>query len=87
MKKLLFLRKGLSLLQVCFWDHAIYTSTKSAVDAITRAMAFELGQHNIRVNAVNPTIVWTAMGKKVWEGTEKAKVMENRTPLKRFAGN
>ena len=38
-----------------------YASTKGAVDAMTRALARELGPHGIRVNAVAPGIVATEM--------------------------
>ena len=38
---------------------AVYTGTKGAVDAITRALAKELGPKNIRVNAINPGMVET----------------------------
>lgn len=37
--------------------YAIYASTKSAVEGLTRGMAVELGQYNIRVNAVAPAYV------------------------------
>jgi 3-oxoacyl-[acyl-carrier protein] reductase len=35
-------------------NSTIYTATKGAVDAITRALAKELGPRKIRINAVNP---------------------------------
>lgn len=38
-----------------------YASTKGAVDAMTRALARELGPHGIRVNAVAPGLVATEM--------------------------
>ena len=38
---------------------SIYTGTKGAVDAITRALAKELGPKNIRVNAINPGLTAT----------------------------
>lgn len=38
---------------------AIYSATKSAVDAITRVLAKELGPRRIRVNAINPGMVET----------------------------
>lgn len=44
---------------------AIYSSTKGAVDTITKALAKELGSRNIRVNAINPGFVVT-------EGTHAA---------------
>jgi 3-oxoacyl-[acyl-carrier protein] reductase len=44
---------------------SVYSSTKGAVDTITRVLAKELGPKNIRVNAVNP-------GFTVTEGTHSA---------------
>jgi 3-oxoacyl-[acyl-carrier protein] reductase len=43
----------------------IYSSTKGAVDTITKALAKELGSRKIRVNAINPGLVIT-------EGTQTA---------------
>uniref|UniRef100_H0WCF4 Dicarbonyl and L-xylulose reductase n=1 Tax=Cavia porcellus TaxID=10141 RepID=H0WCF4_CAVPO len=39
----------------------------------------------IRVNAVNPTVVMTPMGKANWSNPDKAKVMLDRIPLGKFA--
>jgi len=44
---------------------AVYSSTKAAVDTITKALAKELGSRNIRVNSINPGFVVT-------EGTHSA---------------
>ncbi len=38
---------------------SIYAATKSAVNGITRVLAKELGQRNIRVNSINPGVVAT----------------------------
>ncbi len=57
--------------------------SKAAVDMLTNMGALELGQHGIRVNSVNPTVVMTSMGKEVWGG-EKGAPMRNRIPLGRF---
>jgi 3-oxoacyl-[acyl-carrier protein] reductase len=38
---------------------AVYTATKSAVDAITHVLAKELGPKKIRVNSINPGMVET----------------------------
>ena len=35
-------------------DHAVYAGTKSGVNGLTRALAWELGRYNITVNAVSP---------------------------------
>src|SRR5256712_5760656 len=40
-------------------NSSVYTGTKGAVDAITRALAKELGPRNIRVNAIHPGMVET----------------------------
>ena len=37
--------------------YAIYCSAKNAVEGLTKGMAFELGTHNIRVNAIGPGLV------------------------------
>lgn len=40
---------------------AVYAMTKHAIEGLTKAMAIELGEHKIRVNAVAPTVVETSM--------------------------
>ncbi len=64
---------------------SVYSATKAAVDAITKAHAKELGPRNIRVNAVNPGMVST-------EGSDSQgitvsdfrKQIEAQTPLGRI---
>jgi len=65
-------------------DHAIYSASKAALDALTRAMALELGPHGIRVNAVNPTVIMTEMAKVGWSDPAKANEMLAKIPLRRF---
>jgi len=38
---------------------AIYCMTKAAIDHLTRCLAFEWAPHNVTVNAVAPTFIWT----------------------------
>jgi NAD(P)-dependent dehydrogenase (short-subunit alcohol dehydrogenase family) len=40
---------------------AVYCATKHAVEGLTRALAWELGPHQIRANTVCPTFIETAM--------------------------
>lgn len=40
---------------------SIYSMTKGAIDSLTKALAFELGVHGIRVNAIAPGTVNTPM--------------------------
>jgi len=66
-------------------DHTLYCSTKAAMDMFTKSLALELGPHKIRVNAVNPTVVMTDMGRIGWSDPAKAKPMLDTIPLGRFA--
>lgn len=68
-----------------FLDHSTYSASKAGVDALTRAFALELGPRKIRVNSVNPTVVWTAMSIPNWSDPVKAESVTNRIPLRRFA--
>jgi dihydroanticapsin dehydrogenase len=46
-----------------------YNSTKAAIASMTRCMALDLAEHNIRVNAVGPGSVWTPIVEQM--ATEK----------------
>ena len=65
--------------------HMTYCASKACVDMITRMLAMELGPHNIRVNAVNPTVVLTDMGRANWSDPKVAGPMLSSIPLNRFA--
>ena len=66
-------------------DHAAYCASKGALDNLTRVMALELGAHQIRVNAVNPTVTLTPMGEMAWGDPKKRDPMLAKIPLGRFA--
>ncbi|KAL4239785.1 hypothetical protein ACF0H5_000588 [Mactra antiquata] len=70
---------------VAFPEHTSYCSSKGAVDTLTRVMALELGPHQIRVNAIHPTIVMTDMGRRAWEDPKKHLKYLVRTPMGHFA--
>lgn len=70
--------------QAALKDHASYGASKAGLDQLTRIMALELGAHNIRVNAVNPTVILTPMGEAVWGDPVKGGPMLARIPLGRF---
>jgi NAD(P)-dependent dehydrogenase (short-subunit alcohol dehydrogenase family) len=42
-------------------DHTVYGATKGAIIAFTRAVAWEVAKHNIRVNSISPGSVDTPM--------------------------
>jgi 3-oxoacyl-[acyl-carrier protein] reductase len=64
---------------------AVYSGTKAAVDATTKALAKELGPRNIRVNAINPGMVLTEgfISAGIHESEDRKKV-EAQTPLGRI---
>lgn len=66
-------------------DHTAYCASKGALDQLTRVMAVELGPHQIRVNAVNPTVTLTPMAEMAWSDPVKSGAMKARIPLGRFA--
>jgi NAD(P)-dependent dehydrogenase (short-subunit alcohol dehydrogenase family) len=67
-------RKGFGqIVQICSvtlnggWsDFTSYVSSKGTLLGLTRSMARELGKFNIRVNAVSPGAIPTALEKEVW---------------------
>ena len=60
-----------------------YIASKAGLDGLTRALAMELIGHGIRVNAVAPGRVRTAMTDA--SGSEITKLTEQAVPLKRLA--
>jgi 3-oxoacyl-[acyl-carrier protein] reductase len=66
-------------------EAAIYSGSKGAIDAITRALAAELGPRKIRVNAIAPGGVETeGMHSGGIMGSDFEKEMIANTPLGRF---
>jgi len=62
---------------------AAYCSSKGGVMQLTKASALALAPHNIRVNAVGPGSIDTAMMAGVNANPEAMKMVMSRTPLKR----
>jgi NAD(P)-dependent dehydrogenase (short-subunit alcohol dehydrogenase family) len=51
-------------------NRAAYTASKHAVIGLTKQMAMELGDKGIRVNAVGPGVIRTAMTKHYFEDSD-----------------
>ncbi len=70
--------------QVAIPSIAAYCASKGGVMQLTKAAALALAPHGIRVNAVGPGSIDTAMMAAVNENPEAMKVAMSRTPLKRM---
>ncbi len=67
-----------------FANSSVYSSTKGAVDTITRVLSAELGSKNIRVNSLSPGMIITE-GSKAFMGEDNSfeKQVVAQTPLGR----
>lgn len=64
---------------------SVYSATKSAVDAISKSLAKELGPKKIRVNSLNPGMIETeGVHAAGFIGTELQQTIEAKTPLGRI---
>jgi NAD(P)-dependent dehydrogenase (short-subunit alcohol dehydrogenase family) len=61
-----------------------YGASKGGVVQLTKALAREYARQNIRVNAVAPGWIRTAITKPVWSDTEQSAPILARTPLGRW---
>jgi NAD(P)-dependent dehydrogenase (short-subunit alcohol dehydrogenase family) len=64
---------------------AAYAASKGGLDAMTRSLAIELGPSGIRVNAVAPGVVDTALWAKNKTIPGVVETIERQTPLRRWA--
>jgi len=62
--------------------YPVYTTTKAAVSGLTRGLARDLGQFNIRVNTVTPGWVMTERQIKLWVDEEGEKLIDRSQCLK-----
>lgn len=63
---------------------SIYTSSKSGLIGMTKAIAVDLAPYNILVNSVSPGFVLTDLTKEILTSSE-IKELELKIPLRRFA--
>ncbi len=67
-------------------NRTVYCMTKHALEGLTKAMALELAQYNIRVNTVAPTFVETPMTAPMFARPEFGAWVRERIPLGRLGG-
>ena len=64
---------------------SVYNMTKAGLEGLTKGMAIDLAENNIRVNTVCPTFIVTPMTKKFLKDKKFKKNMLKNIPLGRFA--
>lgn len=67
------------------WNHSFYNAAKGAITNFTRALALDEAKNGVRVNAVNPSLVYTAMTRAMKANPKLIKKFEERIPMGRGA--
>ena len=67
------------------WNHSFYCAAKGAVSNFTRALALDEAKNGVRVNAINPSLVYTALTAGMQEQPELVAKFEERIPMGRGA--
>jgi len=68
-----------------FPDNVAYVASKGGLKQLTKAMAIDLANKNIRVNSIGPGYVKTKMTEKSWKDKKKKKNRSERIILARWA--
>ncbi len=65
-------------------QQGIYSVTKAALIMLTKVMAKEWGQYNIRVNAIAPGVIKTRLSEALWKEPAVGEAAARRTALGRL---
>ena len=66
-------------------NRTVYCMTKHAIEGLTKAMAVELAEKNIRVNSIGPTFSETPMVQRIVDTPDKKEFVTSRIPMGRLA--
>jgi meso-butanediol dehydrogenase / (S,S)-butanediol dehydrogenase / diacetyl reductase len=67
------------------WNHSFYCAAKGAVTNFTRAVALDEAKNGVRVNAVNPSLVYTPFTAGMQDQPALVAKFEERIPMGRGA--
>ena len=67
------------------WHHSFYCAAKGAVTNFTRALAMDEAAAGVRVNAVNPSLTYTALTAGMKQQPDLIARFEERIPMRRGA--
>ena len=62
-----------------------YSTSKAGIIMLTKQLALEMSEYNVRVNALAPGIVKTDFNTDFWKGPEKEREASSMVPLGRLA--
>jgi dehydrogenase/reductase SDR family protein 4 len=62
----------------------IYSMTKAALIMMTKSYALELGASGVRVNAIAPGLIQTALSEYYWQDEKKRAELISRQPIQRI---
>jgi NAD(P)-dependent dehydrogenase (short-subunit alcohol dehydrogenase family) len=70
--------------EIAWSGHSAYTASKAAVSMLTKTLAQEAAPHGVRVLAVGPGAIKTAINRSVWSNPKKLKDLLGKIPLHRM---
>jgi NAD(P)-dependent dehydrogenase (short-subunit alcohol dehydrogenase family) len=66
------------------WHSLLYSMTKAALIMMTKSYALELGTKGVRVNAIAPGLIQTALSEHYWKDEAQREKVLGRQPIQRL---